>query len=363
MTPRSPRLRWLIVPIVAFGLVAAGCGSSGSGGKKGAGTSSKQPKLAAATLNGSGSTFQAAFDQQVITKFGDVQPGVTINYAGGGSGKGKTDLAAQIVDFAGTDSLVKPADVAKYGGRPFLYFPTVAAPITLSYNVSGLSKLQLSAETIAKIFGRQVTKWSDPSIALDNPGVNLPGTDITVVHRSDGSGTTSNFSKYLVAAAPGVWTLGGSDTINWPAGELAGAGNQGVAQIVKSTTGAIGYVDYSDAKASGLSVAAVKNKAGQYVKPTLDGASAAVAGATVNPDLTYDPLDVTGARAYPLTSPTWILVYKNQTDKAKGTAVKAFLGYIYGEGQSLASSVDYASLPASLVDRAKAQIAQIVVPA
>jgi len=169
-----------------------------------------------ATLNGSGSTFQKTFDQTVIAAFTKANPGITVNYAGGGSGKGKTDLQTKTVDFAGTDSLVKPADLSKYQGGAIFYFPLVAAPITMSYNLSGVDKLQLSAATIAKIFSGQITKWNDAAIAADNPGVTLPSTGITVVHRADASGTTSNFTKYLTRAAPEAWTLGTGDTVNWP---------------------------------------------------------------------------------------------------------------------------------------------------
>lgn len=356
--------RWLLLPVLLVALVAAsGCGSSSSSStkpKNSTGTTAAETKLAAATLNGSGSTFQNAFDQAAIAAFKQVQPSVTINYGAGGSSKGKTDLQNGVVDFAGTDSTVKPEDVSKYKGA-FLYFPTVAAPITMSYNLSGVSKLQLSADTIAQIFERKITKWNDAAIKADNPGATLPSTDITVAHRSDGSGTTSNFTKYLAAAAPSTWTLGSGDTVAWPADTQSGNGNPGVAQVVKTTDGAIGYVDFSDAKASGLKFASIKNKAGKYVAPTLAGVNAAVDQTTVNPDLTYNPLDAAGDKSYPIATPTWILVYKNQTDKAKGDALKAFLGSIYGTGQQLAPTVNFAALPSSLVTKGKAQLNQLVI--
>ncbi len=353
--------RWLLLPVLLVALVAAAaCGSSSSSTKSKSSTSTTAgAKLAAATLNGSGSTFQAAYDQAAIAAFKETQPDVTINYGGGGSTKGKTDLQNGVVDFAGSDSLVKPEDVAKYKGA-FLYFPTVAAPITVVYNLSGVSKLQFSPDTLAQIFEAKITKWNDTAIKADNPGVTLPSTDITVVHRSDGSGTTSNFTKYLMAAAPSTWTLGAGDTVPWPASTQSGNGNPGVAQAVKTTDGAIGYVDFSDAKAAGLKLAAIKNKAGKYVAPSLAGASAAVAQTTVNPDLTYNPLNAAGATSYPIATPTWILVYKNQTDPAKAAALKAWLTSIYGAGQPLASTVNFAALPGSLVAKAKAQLSQIV---
>jgi len=288
--------------------------------------------------------------------------GVTINYGGGGSGKGLQDLEGKLVDFAGSDTPIAASDLPKYTGG-VLYFPTVAAPITVSYHLSGVSKLTLSAATIAGIFSNKITSWSDPAIAADNPGVKLPSTSITTVHRSDGSGTTANFTLYLTKAAASTWTLGTGKTINWPGGQAA-SGNPGVAQIIKSTDGAIGYVDYSTAVAVGLAYASVKNSAGTPVAPTLAATSAAVAGTTINADLTYDPTDAAGPTAYPITSPTWILVYKTQTDKAKGDALKAFLDFVLTTGQgSLATDNDYAPLSPALAQKAIAQLDQIVIPA
>jgi phosphate transport system substrate-binding protein len=287
---------------------------------------------------------------------------VTVNYNATGSGAGRQALQDGVVDFAGSDGLVNPADVPKYKGE-FVYVPTVAAPITVSYNLAGVKELTLDADTIARIFQRQIKKWDDAAIAAQNPGVKLPATDITVAHRSDGSGTTENFTKYLVAAAPATWTLRSGSTVEWPADTQAGNGNQGVAQIVKSTAGAIGYVDLSDAKASGLRFAKVRNRSGKAVVADLDGATAALAGAQVNVDLSYNPLNAEGADAYPITAPTWILVYKNQPDKVKGEAIKSFLRFVVGDGQTLAKDVDYAPLPAALQQKAAAQVDSILVPA
>ena len=267
-----------------------------------------------------------------------------------------------MVDFAGSDGLVNPADVSKYKGE-FVYIPTVAAPITVSYNLTAVKDLTLDADTIARIFQRQIKKWDDAAIAAQNPGVKLPAADITVAHRSDGSGTTENFTKYLVAAAPSTWTLKSGSTVEWPADTQAGNGNQGVAQIVKSIAGAIGYVDLSDAKASGLQFAKVKNRSGKAVVADLDGATAALGGAQVNADLSYNPLNAEGADAYPITAPTWILVYKNQPDRVKGEAIKSFLRFLVGDGQKPAKDVDYAPLPTALQQKAAVQIDGILVPA
>jgi phosphate transport system substrate-binding protein len=273
-----------------------------------------------------------------------------------------TDLQGKLVDYAGSDTPIPQSDLSKYPGT-VLYFPTVAAPITVSYHLSGVSKLTLGAAAIAGIFEGKITSWSDPAIAADNPGVKLPSTAVVPVHRSDGSGTTANFSLYLTKAAGSSWTLGTGKTLNWPGGQ-AGNGNPGVAQIVKSTDGAVGYVDYSDAVATGLSFASIKNSAGKPIPATLDGASAAVAAATINPDLTYDPIYAPGPDAYPITSPTWILIYKDQTDHAKGAALSAFLRFILTDGQgSLAKDNDYAPLSPDLAQKAIAQLDQISIPA
>jgi phosphate transport system substrate-binding protein len=357
---RIPSL--FLIPFLMVGLLAA-CGDDKSPSSEASkGSTSDASKLAATTLNASGATFPAPFYEQVIAKFSEKHSGVTINYGGGGSGKGRTDLQTGVVDFAGSDGLVKAEDVPKYKG-PFLYFPTVAAPITVSYKLDGFDSLQLSPETIAKIFQREIKTWHDKAIAADNPGAKLPSTAIVVAHRSDGSGTTENFTKFLKAAAPTVWKLDSGSTVNWPADTQGGNGNSGVAQIVSGANGAIGYVDFSDAKASNLKWAKVKNKAGKFVDATLDGASAALAGVTINPDLSYNPLWADGEAAYPITAPTWILAYKDQTDKAKGAALKAFLQYIYGEGQSMTAEVNYAKLPDSLKDKGLAQVDQLVIPA
>jgi phosphate transport system substrate-binding protein len=364
MVHTSGRRKGLAVAALVLALVAAACGSSSSGkSNSGGGSGTTAASVPAATLNGSGSTFQLAYNQAAIAAFTQAHSGVTINYGGGGSGKGQTDLQGKLVDFAGTDSLPKPADVAKFTGGALLYFPTVAAPITVSYNLSGVDNLQLSADTIAKIFQGQITTWNDPAITAENSGANLPSTKITVVHRSDSSGTTANFTKYLTLAAPTTWKLGTDKTVAWPAGTTAGNGNGGVAQQIKSNNGAVGYVDFSDATAAKLVFASVKNKAGKYVKASLDATSAALAGATVNPDLSYNPLDAPGDGSYPIAGPTWIMVYKNQTDHAKGAALKAFLGFVLSsDGQNLAAQVDFAKLPDSLLQKAQAQLDQIVVP-
>jgi phosphate transport system substrate-binding protein len=241
----------------------------------------------------------------------------------------------------------------------FLYVPTVAAPITVSYNVPGVDKLQLSPDTLANIFQAKITKWNDPAIAQDNQGVSLPAMAITVAHRSDGSGTTSNFTKYLQAAAPSTWKLGSGDTVNWPSGTQGGEKNTGVAQIIQQAKGGIGYVDLSDALASKLTFAAIKNKDGKFVEPTLEGAAAAVAGAEIKDDLTYNPLNASGADAYPITAPTYLLIKTKYDDPTKAKLVSEFVRYVLTDGQALAKDVNFASLPSGMQQKALAQLDKV----
>jgi phosphate transport system substrate-binding protein len=284
---------------------------------------------------------------------------MTVNYGGGGSGKGRTDLASGVVNYAGSDSPIPAAEQSNFGGKTVLYFPVLVGPITLSYNLSGVSNLKLDPTTIAGIFSGKITKWNDPAITALNSGVSLPSTSITLAVRSDSSGTTQNFSLFLVDSAGSAWTLGSSSIIKWPSTARAGSGNAGVAQIIKSTSGAIGYVDYSTAKAAVLSYASVKNKDGNYVAPSPESASAAAAGVTVAPNLTFHAVWASGAQAYPITYQTWDLVYATQPNANDAAMLKAYLGYLLGSGQQALTGLNYAPLPSSIDQMAQAQLSQI----
>jgi phosphate transport system substrate-binding protein len=341
---------------VAVALLLAACSSSGGGsGNGGSGNG------LSGDLKSSGSTLQLPYQQAAIEQFKSIQPDITVNYAGGGSGQGRSDLASGVVNFAGSDTAPIPSDeVSTFKGKKVLYFPVVIGPITVSYNLSGLSKpLQLSPKTIAEIFQAKITKWNDPAIKADNPGVSMPSTSITIAHRSDSSGTTQNFALFLQKAEPSVWKLGSDSTVNWPANSRAGDGNSGVAQIVKSTDGAIGYVDFSDASAAGLKFAAVKNQAGKYVAPSASSASAAASQSTIKPDLTFTAVWAPGAASYPITAQSWVLVYAKQPNANDVAMLKAYLGYLLGDGQSLLPGLHYAKLPSSLDEQAKAQLSKI----
>jgi phosphate transport system substrate-binding protein len=371
-----------IAGVLAIALVGAACGSDNSGSSSSA-TSAVATTAAATTaggatttagggaattaggatttvkasgtIQGSGSTLQKPYQDEAISSFTKANSGATVTYGGGGSGKGRTDLKSKVVNFAGSDSPYADADKPT---EPIQYYPILFSPITVSYNVKGVDKLQLSADTIAKIFSRTVKTWNDPAIAADNPGATLPSTPITVAHRSDGSGTTQNFTEYLKAAAPSTWTLGSGSTIQWPADTQAGNGNPGVAQIISQTDGGIGYVDLSDAVASKLNYASVKNSSGNYIVPSAESATAAADGIDVKPDLTFSAVNTKAPQGYPITAPSWVIVYQTQ-DASTGPLVKAYLSYRVGAGQKLLPDLDYASLPSSLQQKAVAQLDQL----
>jgi phosphate transport system substrate-binding protein len=311
------------------------------------------------TLDASGSTFQKAYQESAIEAFTRAHGNIKINYGGGGSGKGRTDLAEGVTDFAGSDAAFKDEEAAKAKGGAVLYFPILLGAISVTYNVDGIDKLQLSAATLAKVFQRDIKKWNDPAIAADNPGAKLPDAEIVVVHRADGSGTTDNFTKYLAGAAADAWKLASGSTVEWPADTQAGQGNAGVAQLVKSTRNSIGYVDQSDAKASGLKSAWIKNAAGTFIDPTAQSASAAAEGIELNDHLTFSALNGKAAGAYPITYQSWVIVYAKQADKTKGAAVKAYLAYLLGEGQQMLPELDFAALPHDLAAKAVAQLDKI----
>jgi phosphate transport system substrate-binding protein len=264
------------------------------------------------------------------------------------------------VQFAGSDSPIPAKEQSKVpAGKKVLYFPVQVGPIAIAYNLQGVTGLKLDATTLAKIFQGQITTWNDPAIKALNPGSNLPSSSITLAVRSDSSGTTQNFSQYLVDAAGSAWKLGTASTITWPKTAHAANGGSGLAQAVKSTPGSIGYVDFSTATASGLSAATIKNSAGDYVAPSSASATAAATHVTPKSDLTFLTVDEPGATSYPITYQSWDLVYAQQPNANDAAMLKAYLGYLLGDGQKLLSQLELAPLPSSIDSAAVAQLSQI----
>jgi phosphate transport system substrate-binding protein len=352
---------------VAASLGVAACGSSSkssssSSSSGGSSSTTAKSSTGAGTINGSGSTFAAPIYGQWGQNLSS--QGLTVNFNAIGSGGGIAALQASTVDFAGSDPAMKPEEVTA-GKGPVLQFPVAFGAITVAYNLSGVaSGLKLDGKTLADIFLGKVKKWNDPEIAALNSGMKLPSTAITVVHRSDSSGTTKGFVTYLAAYDPEwVKVAGAPDkTAKWPVGTGAPK-NAGVASAIKQTPGAIGYVEQAYALQNGFTTAAMKNKAGQFVVPTLAAASAAAANSPVPPDLTISTINAPGATSYPITSQTFIVIYADMCKAGRtsgdATSVKKFLTYGLGDGQKVEQQLDYAPLPASLLSKAQTQLTQM----
>jgi phosphate transport system substrate-binding protein len=354
--------------VVAMALLAA-CSSSSSPSTSSSPSGSSAPATSASgsssaasasgTINASGSTLQTNFQQTAIQAFKSVNPNIKVNYGSGGSGKGRTDLAAGTVQFAGSDSPIPAKEQANFTGKTVLYFPVLVGAIDVAYNLPGVSGLKLDAPTIAAIFQGTVKTWNDPAIKALNPGANLPSTPITLAVRSDSSGTTQNFALFLQDATP-TWKLGATSTIKWPSTAHAASGNSGVAQVVKSTTGAIGYVDDSTAVASSLVTASVKNKDGSFIAPSTAGATAAAQSVTLGSDLTFHAVWQGGASAYPITAQSWDLVYATQPSANDAALLKAYIGFLLSsQGQALLAPIGDAPLPANIDQAAVAQLSKI----
>ncbi len=302
-------------------------------------------------LTGAGATFPYPIYSKWFSDYAQ-QTGVKINYQSIGSGGGIRQLSEQTVDFGASDGPMSDQELANAKGGPVLHFPTVMGAVVITYNVPGVSRpLNLSGDVIADIFSGKITKWTDGRIVAQNRGVALPNSDILVVHRSDGSGTTYIFSDYLTSVSPS-WSgsLGKGKEIKWPVG-LGGKGNEGVAGQVKQMAGSIGYVELAYAKRNKLAYANVRNAAGAFVTPSIASVTAAAASMKLprNSDYRVSIVNAPGRNAYPISSMTWILVYQNQLDHVKGAKLVNFLRWAYKNGEKTASALDYAPLPAPMV--------------
>ncbi len=299
-----------------------------------------------ASLKGSGASFPDAFYQEAVAGMAPVAPKLRVTYEAVGSAAGREAFARGLADFAGTDSEVR--DGEDLSPDEFLYIPATASSIAVIFHLPGIEDLRLDGPTLARIFQRDVTTWDDEDIAALNPDIDLPSLRITVARRADGAGTTKNFTRYLDSAAPGVWRLGVGDTVEWPASTEGGQQNPGVAHIVSDTPGGIGYLDFGNAKEMGLAMAAIANRNGEFIVPSVEAATAALAGATLGDDLLYDPLDGPGAGAYPITAPTYLLVRTTYEDRSTGEGVVAFVRWLITEGaDTFAPYLGYAPLPDS----------------
>ena len=342
--------------VTACGTDQNGPTGSAAGSQAAAGTGPVE--CAAGSVTGAGSTFVQTLAQQWIKDFGTACPGATVNYQGVGSGAGIQQFTAGTVDFGASDAVMKPAEqqAAEARGGPVLHLPWAAGAIAVLYNLSGIEGLQLSPATLAAIFAGTVTRWDDPRIAGDNPGLRLPDRAVQVVHRSDGSGTTEVFTSYLTAVAPDVWKAGSGKDVPWPTGQGA-KGSDGVSVAVKQAEGGIGYAELSFAVAQNITVARIGNAAGRFAAPTPEAVTAALEEAEIPPDLrvkvTYTPK---APAAYPISTTTWALMYAKPSDPGKAALLRAFALYALGPGQAQAGRLSYAPLPHELSVRAQAAL-------
>jgi len=320
------------------------------------------PFASAQQINAAGATFPAPIYTKWFGEYKAAHSSVQINYGGGGSGAGIKQLQEGTVDFGASDMPMKDDQIAASKIKP-LHFPTVAGACVLTYNVPGISgDLKLSGDTIVGIFMGTIKKWNDPAIAKDNPGVKLPGDEIIPVHRSDASGTTFMFTDYLAKVSPQWKSKVGFDTkVSWPVEGLNGNGSNGVSVLVKQTPGSIGYVELTYAAQNKMGVVTVKNASGNWVKPTIESVTAAVAGAvkTMPADFRVSITNAPGKDAYPISSLTWMLIPSQIADQAKATAIKGFLTWMLADGQKDAPGLDYAPLPQEIVAKEVKQIGEI----
>ena len=356
--------------VFAAAIVVAGCAGSADKAQKDSASGAAPATATSAgggALTGAGATFPYPIYSKWFTDYA-AKTGVKINYQPIGSGGGIRQLQEQTVDFGASDAPMSDDEMSKAKGGPVQHIPTVLGAVCITYNVPEITQpLKLTGDLIADIFLGKVTKWNDSRIAALNKGVALPNRDLVVVHRSDGSGTSYIFTDYLSAVSPAWKTSPGKGKdVSWPAG-LGAKGNDGVTGQVKQTPGAIGYVELAYARQNKLPVASLRNAAGQFIAPSIDAVTAAAAGAASkfppSSDYRVSIVNAPGAQAYPISSFTWILLYKTQPNAEKGKQLLDFLKWALHDGEQTAGSLDYAPLPTPLIARLDSTLATIKVGA
>ncbi len=309
-------------------------------------------------INGAGATFPYPIYSKWFDDYAKVDPSVRFNYQSIGSGGGQKQILAQTVDFGASDGPMSDENLSKAPGK-ILHLPTVAGAVVMTYNLPGNPALKLDGETIADIFLGKIKKWNDPKIAASNPGAKLPENEIVVVHRSDGSGTTFIFTDYLSkVSAEWKQKAGNNTSVNWPTG-IGGKGNEGVSGQVKQTPGTIGYVELIYAVQNKMPYAEVKNAAGQFVKPSIESVTAALGTANIPDDFRFSMTNAPGESAYPIAGATWLLVYEQQKDPAKGKKLIEFLKWALTKGEGMAKDLNYAPLPDEVQQRVLKRIDEI----
>ena len=345
---------------LALSFALVGCGNNASTTETSAGGGNAGVATSNVKLNAAGATFPYPVYTQWFDDY-KAKTGVQINYQAVGSGAGIKQLKANTVDFAGSDAPLKAKDMKEMPGE-VVQIPSVGGAVVVAYNVKGApADLKMTGQNIADIFTGKITKWNDPALAANNPGVNLPATGINVAHRSDGSGTTNIFTTYLSQVSP-AWkaTIGAGKTVDWPVG-VGGKGNDGVTSAIQQGDGGIGYVELAYAAQNKLSMVSIKNAAGNFVKPSVETTTNAIEGALpqVKADITAPISNAPGAQAYPIAALTYLLVYQQGKSADQTKATVDFLNWAMTDGQPAAAKLDYAPLPQALVDINKKSIAEL----
>jgi phosphate transport system substrate-binding protein len=345
-----------VIALAVGALALAGCGQSTTATEGGTPST-----FAGSALVGAGATFPGPVYSQWAQSFVKVEPSAQVNYQAIGSGGGVQQFISKTVDFGATDVSLLASETAKIT-TPFIQFPTCLGAVVVSYNLPEVTTpLNLDGTTIANIFLGKITKWNDPAIAALNSGVKLPATAIQVVHRADGSGTTSIFTTWLKGQSPD-WAskVGAGKSVQWPTGQ-GGNGNAGVAASMKQTAGSIGYLELQYALSSGLPVSSIKAPDGQFVIPNVDSVAKAAGDLSFPITETTSILDSKVAGAYPIASTTYILIYTEQMDKAKAQTLVDFWTWAVTKGQAELGTLNYASLPDSVAKASIAELAKITV--
>jgi phosphate transport system substrate-binding protein len=313
-------------------------------------------------INGAGATFPYPIYSKWIDLYAKANPGIHINYQSIGSGGGIRMLTQRTVDIGASDAPMTDEQLKQASGK-ILHFPSVMGAVVIAYNLAEVKNpLRLTGPVVADIFMGKISKWNDPALAELNPGVALPDDDITVCHRSDGSGTTYIFADYLSKVSP-EWAsgMGKSTSLKWKVG-LGGKGNEGVTALLQQTPGSIGYVELIYALNNHLPFADLQNHDGKFVTANLMGVTAAASAASMPADFRVSITDAPGADSYPISSFTWLLVYQQQTDKAKGEQIVKFLKWALHDGQSYVNDLKYAPLPSGVVALEDKQVEEIQLP-
>ena len=309
-------------------------------------------------LSGAGATFPAPLYQRWSVEYNRQVPAIQVNYQSVGSGAGVKNFLQGVVDFGASDAAMTDEEMAK-SPRGAVLIPATAGSVVLAYNLPEVKNLRLSREAMAGIYLGKITKWNDPAILSSNPDTPLPATPINVAYRSDGSGTTFVFTQHLAAISPEFDEQVGFDkSVTFPVG-IGGKGNEGVTALIKQSPGTIGYIEFGYAEQNGLSCAALENKSGQFIAPTPESGAAALASVEMPENLRVWPVDPAAPDAYPITTFTWLLLYKKYDDAAKLKALKDFVTYGLTEGQSFATDLGYIPLPGSVVAKANAALGTI----